>query len=213
MLNYETIYRHYENCYEKHGDNNKGVDWPNPEDARVRYKIMLDVINFDVRSDNSANKAVLDLGCGLAHLYEYISSNNIDVSYTGMDISKVFVDSCKNKYPDIRFINKDLLEEDFEEKFDYVIMNGVFTEKLQMSYEDMWKFFTTLITRAFEICDRGIAFNVMSKDVDWERDDLFHVPHSDLSSFIVKNLSRNYIMRSDYGLYEYTVYVYKEPNR
>ena len=55
----------------------------------------------------------------------------------------------------------------------------------------------------------GIAFNVMSKDVDWERDDLFHLPLSELSSFLSKNLTRRYIIRNDYGLYEYTTYVYK----
>jgi hypothetical protein len=50
----------------------------------------------------------------------------------------------------------------------------------------------------------------MSKNVDWEREDLFHVSLDLVSDFLCKNLTRNYIIRNDYGLYEYTVYVLKK---
>ena len=67
-----------------------------------------------------------------------------------------------------------------------------------------------MITKLYEMCNKGIAFNVMSKDVDWERDDLFHLPLSDLSAFLTKEISRDFVIRNDYGLYEYTTYVYKK---
>jgi hypothetical protein len=62
---------------------------------------------------------------------------------------------------------------------------------------------------AFAKARVGVAFNVMSTHVDWERDDLFHLPMDVLGSFLTKNLSRKFVIRSDYGLYEYTTYVYK----
>jgi hypothetical protein len=49
----------------------------------------------------------------------------------------------------------------------------------------------------------------MSKNVEWERDDLFHLSHDLLTDFITKELSRDYIIRADYQLYEYTTYIYK----
>ena len=49
----------------------------------------------------------------------------------------------------------------------------------------------------------------MSKHVDWERDDLFHLPFDDLARWLVASVSRNIVIRADYGLYEYTVYVYR----
>jgi len=61
----------------------------------------------------------------------------------------------------------------------------------------------------WESCDRGMAFNVMSKCVDWERDDLFHLSMDDLGLFLKNNLSSEFSFRFDYGLYEYTAYVYK----
>ena len=63
--------------------------------------------------------------------------------------------------------------------------------------------------RVFEKARVGIAFNVMSKHVDWERDDLFHLPFDVLAGFLRRELSRHYVFRANYGLYEYTTYVYR----
>jgi hypothetical protein len=57
----------------------------------------------------------------------------------------------------------------------------------------------------------GIAFNVMTAQADWERNDLFHLPLDRLSDFLTRELSRHFVIRNDYGLYEYTTYLYHEP--
>jgi hypothetical protein len=49
----------------------------------------------------------------------------------------------------------------------------------------------------------------MSKLVDWERDDLFHVSMDEIGLSLKNNLSKNFVIRNDYKLYEYTIYVYK----
>ena len=56
----------------------------------------------------------------------------------------------------------------------------------------------------------GVAFNVMSKLVDWERDDLFHWGFDEMAAAVGGRLSRHIRIRADYGLYEYTVYVYRQ---
>jgi hypothetical protein len=88
-------------------------------------------------------------------------------------------------------------------------MNGVFTEKRSLAFGDMWSYCQTLLMRVFPRARRGLAFNVMSKHVDWERDDLFHLPLDTLAAFLRRHISRHYMLRSDYGLYEYTAYVYR----
>ena len=88
-------------------------------------------------------------------------------------------------------------------------MNGVFTEKVSLSHEEMWPYFQSVVKAAFAHARRGLAFNVMSKQVDWERDDLFHVPLDDLAWFLTLEVSRHIVIRADYGLYEYTTYVYR----
>lgn len=212
---YMDIVKHYENCYEKYGDNHKGVDWPKEEDVETRYRVMTDIMEFNKISqgegDVQKQNSFLDFGCGLGHLYEYIVRNGIAVDYTGLDISEKFVAKCKEKFPEVDFIVMDLLQEKNVKLpyYDYIALNGVFTEKRNLKYEEMLEYFKSLFIKAFKICRRGIAFNVMSKDVDWERDDLFHLPLDTLSNFLSREITRNFIIRYDYGLYEYTVYVFK----
>jgi hypothetical protein len=73
----------------------------------------------------------------------------------------------------------------------------------------MFSYFKQLVQKVFERAQIGIAFNVMSKHVEWEREDLFHLPFDLLAEFLTKEVSRNFVFRSDYKLYEYTTYVYR----
>ena len=40
---------------------------------------------------------------------------------------------------------------------------------------------------------------------------MFHVPFELLASFLARDVSRHFLIRHDYGLYEYTAYVYRDP--
>lgn len=209
---YMDIVKHYEECFMQYGDCCKGVDWPNEIDALKRYKVMMEIIEFDKSHVVTGERvSVLDFGCGLGHLYDYISENSYDFDYTGADISELFVKSCRKKYPQGKFICIDILngEGGSEKQYDYILVNGVFTEKRELTFEEMFQYVKKMISRLYSMCKYGVAFNVMSKNVDWERDDLFHLSLNELSSFLTENITRDYIIRNDYGLYEYTVYVYK----
>jgi SAM-dependent methyltransferase len=205
---YLSIVAHYENCLEKHGDSHLGVDWPKLEDAQTRYRVMLEVIKL---ADRGRDLRLLDFGCGASHLYEYIRAHHISgIEYAGLDLSKKFVELSKNKFPENKYYCLDLLEDNKNiPNFDYVLMNGVFTEKGTLSFAKMFAYFQQLVRRAFEKAETGLAFNVMSKHVDWERDDLFHLPFDALAAFLRAEITRNFVMRCDYGLYEYTTYLYR----
>ncbi len=209
---YMDLIKHYENCFDMYGDNNKGVDWPNREDVLTRYRVMLEVMDFDTDKTSKDGVSVLDFGCGLGHMYDYIKENNYTCKYEGLDVSEKFINKCREKYPEADFILRDILKEKEvpSQTWDYIVMNGVFTEKREMSFDEMLSYFKEMIKKVYSMCNKGIAFNVMSKDVDWERDDLFHLPLNVLSGFLTKEITRNFIIRYDYGLYEYTVYVYKK---
>ena len=211
-MSYIDLVKYYEGCFEKYGDNNKEVDWPNEADAQKRYQIMLDIVKYDSINKSKEDVSILDFGCGLAHLYEYMIKHDVNYKYFGMDMSDKFIQQCKAKHPSQDFYQCDILNEKFafNNCWDYICVNGVFTEKRKMKYDEMFSYFKKMITKLYEMCNKGIAFNVMSKDVDWERDDLFHLPLSDLSAFLTKEISRDFVIRNDYGLYEYTTYVYKK---
>lgn len=205
---YLNIVSHYESCLERHGDTHLGVDWPKREDAEKRYRVMLDVIAPEARSQKVS---LLDFGCGASHLNEYILAHGLhNIEYAGLDLSEKFVRLSQSKFPSNQFFCLDVLDENASlPTFDYVVLNGVFTAKRDLSFEEMFSYFKRLVARVFELATTGIAFNVMTKHVDWERADLFHLPFDALAEFVTKELTRNFVLRNDYGLYDYTTYVYR----
>lgn len=206
MVGYHKIIEHYENCLALHGDNFRGVDWTNEADTFKRFEVMLGVIR-----EKPEPVTLLDFGCGASHIYEYILRNNLTfIDYSGLEISEKFFELSKSKFPSVNYYHLDIIESSDELPiFDYVVMNGVLTEKRELSFDEMWKYTQELLVQVFSKCRKGIAFNVMAKAVDWEREDLFHLPMDILADFLTKKLSRNFIIRNDYGLYEYTTYVYR----
>ena len=205
---YLAIVQHLESCLEKYGDTHRGVDWPKAEDVDKRHNVMMGVI-----ARNSPEPIeLLDFGCGLSHFYEYLQRNNLldGIRYTGLDISHKYIGISKRKFPANTYYCLDLLESGSTlPDFDYIVMNGVFTAKCTLSYEEMLWYFQSLVVKVFTKARIGLAFNVMSKHVDWEREDLFHLSLDVLASFLTKQVSRHFVIRHDYRLYEYTTYVYR----
>ena len=206
---YLGLVAYYESCLERYGDTHLGVDWPKQEDVETRYRVMLELI----RARNGERVSLLDFGCGASHLYEYILRTRLHtVEYSGLDLSKRFIELSKKKFPKLQYYCLDILEEGANiPEFDYIVMNGVFTEKLHLSFDEMWTYAKRVIGQVFARARVGIAFNAMSSHVDWQRDDLFHLPLDELAAFLTKEVTRHFVIRNDYGLYEYTTYVYRRP--
>jgi len=191
-----------------HGDTHLGVDWPKQETAETSYRVMLELMRPSVQGRVS----LLDFGCGASHLYEYMTRHGLHnrIEYCGLDVSEKFIELSRRKFPSNTYYCLNILDNaDCLPNFDYIVINGVFTEKLDLSFDEMLTFFKDMVSQVATKARIGIAFNVMSKQVDWEREDLFHLPFDVLAHFLTKKISKNFIIRHDYGLYQYTTYVYK----
>jgi SAM-dependent methyltransferase len=205
---YYKIAAHYENCLAKYGITAKGMDWPNEDDLKKRFNVMLNVI----KNKQKQSVSLLDIGCGVGFLLDYINDKKLidKYQYKGIDISSKMIEIAKLRYPDHDFEVRDILENPLPgQSIDYIVMNGVLTERVSLTYEQMKEYSCSIIKAAYDTCIYGIAFNVMSTHVDWYRNDLFHWSLDSVVSFLVKECSRNIVIRMDYGLYEFTVYVYR----
>jgi SAM-dependent methyltransferase len=195
----------------KYGDTFRGVGYTRSVlEAQQRYALMLAVVR-----ETQEPVSILDFGCGLAHLLDYIKDRAVhaNIRYHGLDISAKYLEAAKARHPEGEFILMDVLESDERlSHYDYVILNGVFNYRGSIDQESMLLYWQRLTAAAFRHCRRGLAFNVMSKIVDWEREDLFHLSFDTMAEFVGEALSRHFIIRHDYGAYEYTVYVYRSPS-
>lgn len=203
---YRHIIAHYESCLAEHGATAKGMDWPNANDLSTRFDVMLGLIN------EPHPTSILDLGCGVGLFVDHMETKGVSrhFDYLGIDVSAKMITAAKRRHPDKNFEIRDILINPLPfGTVDFVIMNGILTEKRELRFEQMEDYAKALIKSAYDSCKHGLAFNVMSSHVDWQREDLFHWPIDRAVSFLVAECSRDIVLRMDYGLYEYTVYLYR----
>lgn len=206
---YLEIVHHYERCLQHHRDGARAVDWKSDADAVVRYDVMLGIVR-----DPSRPATLLDFGCGLAALKQHMMRRGIPsaITYMGLEISPLFAEAARNAVPGAEIVCLDVLEEpDRLPQHDYVVMNGIFTRRSSLSIGSMEAYTERLLGAVYAKCRVGLAFNVMSKAVDWESDVLFHPDPGWLLAMIGRGFTRNYVLRNDYGLHETTIYLYREP--
>ena len=205
---YFQLVRHYEACFAVYGATAAGVDWPDEAGASLRYEVMLDLLRWDPLRPRSPT--LLDFGCGVAGLFEHLQGDELgrSVTYAGHDLSELYVEHCRRAYPGIGFSVGDVLAGHRLDPVDYVVVNGVFTERLGLDHEEMFAFMRSVLDRLVKVARRGVAFNVMSSLVDWEREDLFHVEPSRIAD-LAGVFGRRFVIRHDYPLYEFTTYLYR----
>jgi SAM-dependent methyltransferase len=193
-----------------YGDSFRGAGYTKSRhEADERYALMLDVIR-----DRRAPVSLLDFGCGLGHLFDHIQNHagDSEIRYTGLDLSPKYLTAARLRHPGAEFIQMDVLDsDDALPDYDYAVLNGLFNYRGAIDYQTMLQYWRDLMEIVYRHCRVGLAFNVMSKIVDWERDDLFHLPFDTMAEHVGRHLSRHFIIRHDYRAYEYTTYVYRQP--
>lgn len=204
------ISRASEEMLQQHGDSHLGAGYTRTaEEAWAQYALMLEVVR-----ETSGPVHILDFGCGLAHMLDYIRAEPrlSHIRYSGLDLSEAYLSAARRRHPKVDLRRLDALTEEADlPDYDYVILNGVFNYRGKTPYGEMLSYWQRVLTVAFRHARRGIAFNVMSKHVDWERGDLFHLPLDEMAGFVKGHLSRHFIIRHDYPAWEYTTYVYRTP--
>ncbi len=130
--------------------NPSAVGWT---DKNAQFKRFSVLFNIGVGDSDR----LLDYGCGLGHLNEFIALNHLKIDYFGCDINPNYIDSARKLYPNKKFILSDINELRLNPPPDWVIGSGVFTYGVTMD-EVLSK-----IGKAYELCTRGVAFNFLDK--------------------------------------------------
>jgi SAM-dependent methyltransferase len=202
----DTLRRNYAQRLALFGDTAQGVQWRDRRSQERRMAVLAEV--GDLRKAK-----ILDLGCGTGHLYVFLREHlDLQGEYVGYDITPEMVAAAQKKLPDVRIENRDILAEGIPENFDYVLINGIFNNRIR----DNWEYMTSLLREAAYHARKAVAFNCLSSYDPSPDRSLYYAAPEDVFRFCIEELSPCVILRNDYQVrsrfaaFEFTVYVYQK---
>ncbi|HHV58764.1 MAG TPA: class I SAM-dependent methyltransferase [Clostridiaceae bacterium] len=152
MPDIEIIKSYYIPKIEKYNEDYKILGWESREAQLKRFEILTSHVDLN-------GKKLLDVGCGLGNLLEFLESNNINVDYTGVDILEEMITLAKQKNPGGKFYFMDIFSESFfnEGSFDIVYSSGIFNLKIS----DNMGFLKKALKTFFTLSKDMVVFNLL----------------------------------------------------
>ena len=196
---------YYESALAEFGDDPRGVNWRDVESQEMRFAALAGVGDL-------TGKRVHDVGCGLAHFADWLRRQDIRCDYVGSDISEKMVEAAAAHAPPPAELHVANIMAEVDEAWmraDYVVNSGVFTVRASVAEPEWREFVHDMIRAMYRNADCGIAFNLMSSYVDYRDEHLFYENPQAIMDFCIAELSRKIVIRHDYPLWEYAVYVYR----
>jgi hypothetical protein len=122
---------------------------------------------------------------------------------------------ARSAFPEATFIDGDVF--DINKRFDYVVANGVLTQKLSATIPEMEALANSMIDKMFQLCRHGIAVNLMSTQVNYMVNNLYYRNPVEFLAYCFSRLSPRVILdhgysslgRSSGKFFDYIVYVYR----
>ncbi|MDH3629361.1 MAG: class I SAM-dependent methyltransferase [Acidobacteriota bacterium] len=198
--------QHYLELFNKHGDDPQALSYRDGPTQIERFH-RLSLAFADMKEPFSVH----EVGCGLGHYGDYLKRHHPLATYSGSDIIETFVDHCRERFPDDTFHHRDLVADNVAERYDWVMLSGLFNLKLAQP-RDVWQDFVwQMLTEMYRLCRHGIGCNFVTSYVDEgrERSEIFYQDPRTLIDFATRHLSRHVEYDGAGPLYDYTVRIYR----
>ena len=204
----DQIIAHYKSLFDCHGYSSNAVQFRDKSSHLARFQLLME-ISRDLGS-------VLDVGAGLAHFYTYLREHGFRGRYLGLEFVEQFVESANHimendENAEVRHF--DVSSDELPAGFDYGFVSGVFNNTRDNAEEFMYD----TLTRLWRVCEKGMAFNILSTYVEYFDSQLFYVNPEKMFAFLKCELQGHIVMHHDYitsqGGYpfEVTYFVRKKP--
>ena len=180
---------HYQKLYAKSGDSPASVQYACSASQRVRFSILSEGLDKEV--------SIIDLGCGLADMLPFLREQGFTGEYLGCDFVPEFVEHAKEKYRAdelAQFQEFNILKDELPEGYDYVLISGIFNNKIANNLEFIYK----TLMKSMDKVKRGVVFNAMSEYVEYQDDELFYINPMALFDFCKKKITPYVVIKHDY---------------
>ena len=195
----ERVARFYSDRVEQHGLAPESLDWGSRQSQERRFAILEEIGPL-------AGRSLLDVGCGLADLWDYLHRQGVEVDYTGYDVTPSMIDRAQSRFPSLKLLAMDLFSPARPKgHFDYVVESGLFT----FYNEDLLK---TAVEIMFSMCEIAVGFNSLSSWApDQQTGEFYADPLATLA--FCKTITPWVTLRHDYMPHDFTIFMYREANQ
>lgn len=173
------VVSHYSELFRKYGDSPQSVQLADRETQYRRFEVLTRQI------PRNESVSVLDVGCGLGHLNEFLIEHGYDVDYHGTDVNPDFLNACKEKFPKSQFQQTDISSQIPDWQCDYIVLNGVFNNMR----EDPGRFLTQSLRHMYAATRKCMSFNFMSTYVDFADNELVYFHPESVFQFCKEEIS------------------------
>lgn len=172
----------------------RAVKWASKESQFLRFKVLCDI------APNIFSSNLLDVGCGLGHLVDYLISKEFTGAYKGIDIVDQMILRAQKRHPAYYFETNDI-DSILEDSHDYVLASGLF------AFVD-FKHIESALPSLFARATKGLAFNCLSILAPSKDEGLIYQNPTEILH-LCKSISPKTSLRHDYLLHDFTIYMHK----
>ncbi len=191
------IIKTFRGLFISHGEDPAAGGW-SPEGQTFRFERLAQIANL-------RGRRVLDIGCGIGDLYPFLLAKYGEVDYAGIDIVPEVVAFAARKYPQAQFWCRDILQDKMEERFDYVLMSGVFNKAIP----NCTIFLKEMVAAAFQLCNMGLAFNFTSSLVNYTDEEMAYHDPVVVFEFCLHEISAKMSLHHHYERHDVAIFLYK----
>lgn len=201
----DKVVSYQEKRFREEGSSARGLDWKSAEAQHLNFAALLSMML-------DQNASLLDVGCGLAHLHDFLAANGYTGSYTGIDVSPLLIAEAQKRCPGLDLRLHDLLSDPpLADSFDYVVASGIFSARLDAPVEEFEQYAWQVVKAMYGLCRRATIFNVLTTFVDFKAP---HLYYGDPGRWVQRaaRLSRFVRLQHDSDSYFFALGIYREPN-
>ncbi len=191
----KRIIDRHQDSLTRHGYHPNALYWSSREIQETRFRVLAEI-------GIAAGDSVLDVGCGFGDFRRWFEERHGSLDYTGIDLSPDLLAEAKNRHPDARFLCGELFDFSLPAQgFDWVVLSGALNEQLH----DGGDYARRTVAAMFELCRRGVAFNLLDARCIRAHDLQSHMPDDML--VWCRGLCPDCRMRDDYLDNDFTIYL------
>ncbi|MCW5300589.1 GNAT family N-acetyltransferase [Herbaspirillum lusitanum] len=185
-----------------YGVDSRSLNWGSRQSQQLRFRVLTEVAPL-------VGRRILDVGCGLGDLYDWLLTQDVAVEYAGVDIVPKFISMAQERFGAQYFSVRNLLDEANDiAPADIVVASGIFAKR----QGNPMGFLQTMVTAMFARAGVAVAFNSLSSAAKNKEAGEFYADPVETFRFC-RTLTPWVSLRQDYHANDFTIYLYKDRNQ